>query len=67
VSTSQPAPAGFGDLMQVVMAGHSPDLSVPCAWGAIHGASLPAQGAAVLVAFNDQGVPVVVWWAGTHT
>jgi hypothetical protein len=39
----------------------------PCQWSADHGASLPAPGAAVVVAFDAQGIPTVVWWEGSQT
>lgn len=68
VSTSRPAPAAFGDPAYVVVPEFSLDYSYgPCKWGEIHGASLPQQGADVLLAFDHRGTPIVVWWDGPHS
>ena len=65
VSRSRPAPATFTDPLYVIAPGYSLDFALgPCKWAALHGRTLPAQGAQALVAFDDQGVPVVVWWDG---
>lgn len=59
---AQPAPASpssemFGSLPSVAV-----DRTIgPCRWTA-HGTSVPALGAEVLLAFDEQGIPVVVWW-----
>ena len=39
----------------------------PCEWTAEHGTTLPAQGAACLVAFDSQNRPTVVWWEGAQS
>lgn len=68
VSTRQPAPASFTDQLWVIVPDYSLDTPVgPCQWAAINGSSLPAQGAAVLVTFDHNDVPVVTWWQATWT
>lgn len=68
VAPSRPAPASFDDPVWVILPEYSLDALVgPCEWGALHGNTLPAQNAYVLVAFDDRGHPVVVWWAGAHS
>ncbi len=68
VSRNRPAPATFADSLWVILPNYSLDRPFgPCEWGAIHGATLPAQGARVTAVFDDQDVPVIVWWAGEHT
>jgi hypothetical protein len=66
VSQNQPAPAAFDDQLMVIL----PELSIdrpfgPCEWGALHGATLPVQGAPVTVVFDTNNIPVVVWWGAT--
>ena len=39
----------------------------PCQWGAIHGATLPAQYAACVILIDNEQQPTVVWWEGSHT
>jgi hypothetical protein len=68
VSRLQPAPLSFNDPLYVVL----PDYSVDHAfkiddWPAIHGATLPALGADVLVLIDDRNNKRVAWWAGTFT
>jgi hypothetical protein len=68
VSRNRPAPVTFADELWVILPEYSLErLYGPCEWGAIHGATLPAQGARVVVIFDDRNIPVVVWWAGAHT
>lgn len=64
VSGNKPAPVSYSDPVYVVMANHSPDVSIPCAWAPINGTTVPAAGNAVLVAYDDNGLPRVVWWDG---
>lgn len=70
VSTRQAAPTAFGDPLFVVLPTYSTEHAIgPCKWAAVQGAALPAQGARVIVAFSDEGlppspVPHVVWWEG---
>lgn len=67
VSTAQPAPTGLDGTVYVIAPGYSIDRPLgPCKFTAVHGATLPAQGAECLVVFDDEGVPVVVWWDGTY-
>lgn len=68
VAPSRPAPAAFTDELWVILPEYSLDALIgPCEWGAIHGTSLPAAGAAVDVVFDDRNIPVVVWWEGVYT
>lgn len=67
VSTTQPAPTSFSDQLFVVVPEYSTTEAFgPCDWGAIHGTALPAQGAKVVIVFDEREVPVVVWWEGTQ-
>ncbi len=68
VSRQQPAPATFDDPVYVVL-GWNPSNSFPLAWPAIHGNTLPAQGAAVLVGYDDaqpHGKCWVLSWDGAY-
>jgi len=66
VSPNKTAPAAFGDPLYVILPTYDPTRTWgPCKWGAAEGSTLPAQGAEVLVIFDDQNVPVVVWWEGS--
>jgi hypothetical protein len=67
VSRSKPAPASFDAPMWVIVPSHSTEVAIPCAWGAIHGATMPAQGTPVTVVYDDNEVAVVVWWKGVHS
>lgn len=67
VSTSKPAPSSFDAQLWVVLPDFSPDHSLPVTWSALHGQTLPAQGAQVLVVFDDRGAGYAMWWAGTLT
>lgn len=68
VSRSRPAPASFDLPVWVIVPSHSVDrVYGPLAWPAIHGATLPAQGASVWLAFDDNGTPIVLSWVGLHT
>ena len=65
VSSSLPAPTGVGAPLYVIVPEHSTQVPLgPCEWGAIHGSTLPAQGARCVVVFDEREVPVVVWWEG---
>lgn len=67
VSKSKPAPATFTDSLYVVLPDFSADHSQPVKWAQVHGTRLPAQGAAVLVAWDDTRQPYAVWWEGPAT
>jgi hypothetical protein len=67
VSKSKPAPASFGDPVWVIVPSHSLEVAIPSEWGAIHGATLPAQGALVTLVYDENDTGVVVWWAGVHS
>lgn len=68
ISRSKPAPASFAAPMWVIVPAYSTDSPYLCRqWGAIHGNTLPAQGAAVTVVMDIEDIPTVVWWAGEHT
>ena len=68
VSTVQPAPTGFDEPLYVIVPEYSTTVPFgPCEWGAIHGATLPKQGAKVVMVFDEREVPVIVWWEGKHT
>lgn len=68
VSSTHPAPATFTAPLYVVVPEHSTTVPLgPCDWGAIHGTTLPAQGAACVVVFDEREVPVVVWWEGAQS
>ena len=65
VSRSRPAPGAFTDDLFVVLPDVGEDYAYgPCKWGAIHGTTLPAQGASAVLAFDQNDVPYVVWWDG---
>lgn len=66
VSTIRPAPLSFSEPVWVIVPGYSTDRPLgPCEWPAIHGSSLPLQGAECVVGFDDQHKPTLVWWAGS--
>lgn len=68
VSTTHPAPTSFADQLFVVVPEYSTTQAFgPCDWGAIHGTTLPAQGAKVVIVFDEREVPVVVGWAGAFS
>src|ERR1039458_6439746 len=65
VSTVQPAPVAFTDKLYLIVPEHSTTVPLgPCEWGAIHGSTLPKQGARCQVAFGGEEIPRVVWWEG---
>ncbi len=65
VSRNKPAPSSFTDPLWVIVPSYSIEAPYKCLqWGAIHGVTLPAQGAEVSVVMSLAGVPTVVWWAG---
>ncbi len=68
VSYGQPAPAGYDDVLYVVLPDFSSDINFVCEhWPKIHGATFPAAGADVLVVADNQGNRRCVWWAGMFT
>lgn len=74
VSTNRPAPTGFpvegseANLLWVIVPGYSPNVPFgPCRWDAIHGSSLPKQGAEAWVAFDENNKPKVISWEGETT
>lgn len=68
ISTSRPAPASFVDPVWVMVPEFSIDYAYgPCDWPAIHGATLPAQGAKALLLFDQNNAPTVVSWQGVHS
>lgn len=68
VSRSRPAPRGFEDPIWVIVPSHSVEVAYgPCAWPAIHGSTLPAQGTPVWLGFDNEGTPVVLSWTGAHS
>ena len=68
ISTTHAAPVGFDEPVYVIVPEHSTQVPLgPCHWGAIHGATLPKQGAACVVVFDEREVPVIVWWEGQHS
>jgi hypothetical protein len=65
VSRNKPAPSAFSDSLWVIVPGGSTAAPYRCErWGAIHGATLPAQGADVSLSMSQAGIPTVLWWAG---
>jgi hypothetical protein len=67
VSLNRPAPASFDDPAWVIIPSHSAQVPVPLSWPAIHGATMPAPGTPVTVAYDDQGTPQLISWAGLHS
>jgi hypothetical protein len=66
VSYNRPAPTSFAEPVWVIDPAYSTVAPIgPCPWGAIHGATLPAQGARVVL--FDGANPVVLWWEGEHS
>lgn len=69
VSTRKPAPSSHTDPLYVVPAWRT-DGSVLWKidrWPALHGATLPAQGAECWVIFSDARNMAVLWWDGTYS
>jgi len=72
VSVNRPAPTGFPvegsqeNLLWVIQPGDTVPFG-PCRWAALHGSTLPTQGTEVLVAFDENNKPVVVWWEAAST
>lgn len=67
VSTLQPAPGTFNTPMFIVL-DHDPNTAYRIVnWPMIHGGTLPALGADVLVIIDDLGNKRVVWWDGVYT
>lgn len=74
VSINRPAPTGFPvegseeNLLWVIVPGYTLNAPLgPCRWAALHGSSLPKQGAECVVAFDEGNKPVVVFWEGPAT
>lgn len=67
VSTEKPAPASFIDPLYVVITRHSSEISYPLPWPKIHGNTLPAQGAYVLVGYDENNKPTVISWEGANS
>lgn len=62
------APLTFDEPVWVILPEGSTERPYgPCEWGAIHGATLPATGAACVVVFDEQEHPTIVYWEGVHT
>lgn len=58
----------FNDLLEVILPEGSTERHYgPCPFPAIHGATLPAEGAVCVVVFDEQNHPTIVWWEGVHT
>lgn len=67
VSGRQPAPSSFTDPLFVVLP-HDTDYAERIDdWPVIHGATLPALGADVLVAIDERNNWRVVWWQGIYS
>jgi hypothetical protein len=66
VSLEQPPPTHFDDLAYVVVPSHSSEHSIPMAFPAIHGSTLPVAGTSCLVAYDERNVPWVVSWTGSY-
>lgn len=65
LSWNRPAPGSFADPLWVIVPSYSVEAPYKCErWGAIHGATLPAQGAECTVVMSANEVPTVVWWDG---
>ena len=74
ISTNRPAPIGFPvpgseeNLLWVIIPETSIDRTLgPCWWNADHGATLPEQGAEVVVIFDSREIPTVIFWMGAHS
>jgi hypothetical protein len=67
VSTRQPAPSTFADPLFVVF-DSDPDHAIKFTeWPRLHGATLPALGAPVLVVTDDQDGAWVLLWSGANS
>jgi hypothetical protein len=67
VSRSREAPKSFSDPLWVIVPGYSTETPYKCEWAALHGKTLPAQGARVVVDIDDNDVPTAVFWSGEYT
>lgn len=67
VSRERAAPSHFDDVVYIVVPSHNPEGSTALKFPAIHGNSLPQQGAAALVAYDENSTPYLIWWDGTHS
>jgi hypothetical protein len=68
VSLQKPAPAAFSDPLYVVIPSHDAERSIEFAGGAWpqdHGAQVPQPGAAVIVGYDERGVPACLAWQTT--
>lgn len=64
ISVEKPAPATADDPAYVVIPSHNPNGSTALKWPQLHGITLPSQGAAALVLYDEQNAPNLVWWDG---
>lgn len=67
VSTEQAPPTSLDDLAYIVIPSHSTESGQWLSFMAMHGATIPGSGTAVLVAYDENAVPYVIWWAGSYT
>lgn len=68
VDPRMPAPTSFDDPLYVIQPDWSSDyFFIINGWPAIHGVTLPAQGAEVLMIKDPRMNWRVVWWDGSYT
>lgn len=67
VSRLQPAPSDFTDPLFVTLPFNPTHAYRVMNWPVIHGATLPALGADVLVIFDDRKTVRVPWWDGVFS
>jgi len=68
VSNLRPAPRSFDDPVWVVVPSHAQErVYGPCAWPASHGNTIPSQGTEIWLGFDNDGSPLVLSWAGSHS
>lgn len=70
VSWLQPAPSSFTDPLFVTIDDLDPNTAYridSTHWWGIHGATLPALGADVLLLIDDHGVKWIVGWSGVYS
>lgn len=74
ISNNRPAPTGFTTIgsqenyLWVIVPGYAPNVPFgPCDWAAIHGSTLPAQGAQCVLGFDEANKPIVLWWEGNQS
>jgi hypothetical protein len=67
VSSDHAAPSHFSDPLYV-QAPWNPNVAWTITrWPAIHGATLPAQGAFCVLLVTDNGNRICTWWDGEHS